>query len=55
VTRYRMLYDQRTAVARMSPRRRRLHMLLWWLYSDRVSSYAWARRLWGRYRRTWPK
>jgi hypothetical protein len=47
-----MLHFQRVAVARMSPTRRRVHMVLWRAYYP-FAQYGWVRRLWGVYRRTW--
>jgi hypothetical protein len=49
-----MLYSQRVAYAKMLAPRRVIHLLLWHVYRP-LAGVAVARRLWGLYRRTWPR
>ena len=49
-----MLYSQRQAFARMSPRHQQVHLIVWELYQS-VAHRRTARMLWRLYRRTWPR
>jgi hypothetical protein len=49
-----MLFTQRKALAAMPAPWRPVHRLLWALYYP-FAGHNWARSLWGRYRRTWPR